>query len=172
MSQRYARLSSNVVVEIIQIPDDVSIDTQFTPSLVSTMVVGDNATAVGMTWDGSQFHQPVVPTPSPDELLAGKLAAGIAITSGDAALNGTYSIDASSQQKISGLISLIGAGGVLPATPLPYPDMAGVPHNFSAQELTHLASAMAAYVFALQQTWGALKQGFPAPWPEQPVSIP
>jgi hypothetical protein len=112
--------------------------------------------------------------PSPDDLLTAALGAGIRVVSNSAPmLTGTYAIDPVSQQNITGLIALIGAGGALPASPVPFPDIQGAPHNFTAPQLTALASAMSGYVFGLRQTWGALKAGQKdAQWPAQPVTIP
>lgn len=93
------------------------------------------------------------------------------VTATDSQITGTYAIDPAAQQQITGLIALIGAGGTLPASPVPFPDIFGQPHNFTAQMLTALGSAMSSYVFALRQTWGARKQGIPAPWPSQPVAL-
>jgi hypothetical protein len=112
--------------------------------------------------------------PSPDDLLAGKLAGGIAITwTGGEVLSGTYSIDTDSQGQIAGIIAMIGAGLGLPmdADTLPWPDTDGAPHAFDADQFKILAKAVRDYVSGLRQTWGALKAGQPAPWPPQPIVI-
>ncbi len=179
MSQLYARLDipaapGGVVLELITLPIGMDINSTFSPALVLTTVLVTETTGtplLGYTWDGAAFHAPVVPEPTPDQLLATKLAAGIQISSQTDDLSGTYAIDDASFANITGLVALIGAGVSLPATPLPYPDLTGVPHSFSENEIKALAGAMAVYVFELHATWNELANGQSATWPTLPITL-
>lgn len=171
MTQYWGRVDGGVAVEVIQIPDDAQIGDRFTPQLVATMHQWDSSLQIGWLWDGSAFSAPPAPTPTPDQLLQGKLNAGIDITSSNTGLNGNYLLDPGSQATITGLIALIGAGGTLPSNPIPYPDSLGAPHMFSPSELTALAGAIGTYIFGLRTTWAILKNGGSASWPSLPVTI-
>lgn len=175
MSKFYARLDEdNIVAEIIIIPDDANIEDRFAPQIVSRCLQTTGDTKPWMFWNGSSFVVPTPPQPTPDELLATKLGAGIAIvSSGTSSLNGTYSINADTQIQITGVLALIAVGQGLPndAPTIPWPDVNGAPHLFTSAAFQDFAAAISNYVFGLRTTWAILKQGGSASWPSQPSSI-
>lgn len=175
MSKLYGRLDEgNIVVEIISIPDDAEISDRYVPELVSRMMSITEDVQLGMMWDGAEFVFPTPPEPTPDELLANRLGAGITITStGTSSLDATYSIGSDVQVQITGVLALIAVGQGLPndAPTIPWPDLAGAPHLFTAVAFQDFAAAISNYVFALRTTWAVLKQGGSMPWPDQPSII-
>lgn len=80
------------------------------------------------------------------------------------ALNGTYAIDAATQQNISAVASGIASRNRVPGggSTFNYFDMAGAPHAFSATNFLNFAAAAEDYIYALSQ-------GTIGP---QPVTIP
>lgn len=114
------------------------------------------------------------PEPTPDELYARKIAAGIQIAStATPALNGTYALDQTKQGQITGIVTAITAGKGLPGDlpVVPWADINGDPHNFTAADIVNLGKAMEDYIFALSQTASLLRAGQKAEWPAQPVTI-
>lgn len=176
MAKIYARLDDdNIVAEIISIPDDANIEDRFPSQIVSRCIATDENTRPWMFWDGASFTIPTPPSPTPDELLATKLGAGIElISTGTPSLNATYSISQDTQIQITGVLALLGVGQGLPndAQTIPWPDISGAPHMFTAVAFQDFAAAISNYVFGLRTTWAVLKQGGPMPWPDLPVTIP
>lgn len=115
-----------------------------------------------------------LPGPTPDDLYAVKLAAGIQIvSSGTSALNGTYSLADDEKQNITGILVQIGVGLGLPGgqSTIPLADINGDPHSFTVEALKNLSKAMADYAYALSTTRSLLNASQPADWPAQPVTI-
>lgn len=105
-------------------------------------------------------NDPAIQPPDPADVIA----AGLAIVSTSTpALNGTYSLDADAQRKISGIAAGIGSRNRLPGglATFDYTDGFGT-HTFTAAQFLDLATAIEDYLYAL--TRGAL--------PAQPVAIP
>lgn len=122
-------------------------------------------------WNGSAW---IAATPTTDELLGQKIAAGIQIVStGTPSLNGTYSLEDEEKQNITGILASIANGLGLPGgqSTIPLADMGGDPHSFTADALKALSKAMADYSYALSTTRSLLNAQQPAKWPAQPVSI-
>jgi len=172
----YARLDDdNIVAEIISIPDDANLEDRFAPQIVARCILTDANTQPWMFWNGTSFTFPTPPAPTPDELLAEKLGAGITIIStGTPSLNGSYSISSDTQIQITGVLALLGVGQGLPndAPTIPWPDLNGSPHMFTAVAFQNFAAAISNYVFGLRTTWAILKQGGDIPWPTLPATIP
>lgn len=114
-------------------------------------------------------HDPTKPDPSAQAAAA--LDAGIQIAStGTPALDGTYAIDAESQQKVAAIALYIAVNGRFPAgqATLVYPDIAGAAHGFaSTAAFQAFATALADYVAAIDEA--SVSGGS---MPAQPVTIP
>lgn len=170
----YARISGGVVVEIISLPGGLTPANCYTSDLASSMVLCDNTIKQGYTWDGATFHAPVAPTPTPTQVLAGKIAAGIQIQStGTSSLNGTYPLDDGARENLTGILTDIANGLGLPlsASTVPWADINGTPHNFTAAQLQNFAVAVRDYRYGLQVTWNLLNNSQSASWPSLPVTI-
>lgn len=106
------------------------------------------------------------PAPSPQQQLAQKIDAGVAVTStGNPALNATYPIDPAAQSHIQAVSLYIQVTGKFPAGQaiFPWPDVAGTKHSFqTTAQFQAFAAALADYVTAIElgQT------------PQTPLSIP
>ena len=114
--------------------------------------------------------QPAAPLNADQELAKRLTLGGITIASASTpALNGTYRIDAGSQQRITASYVGIKGGDGLPGNgaSFSYLDMAGAPHNFTADQFVAFAKAVRDYVYAL--TMAAMQ---PNPvWPSASVTI-
>lgn len=111
-------------------------------------------------------------TPTPQQNYAAALASGIQITSTSTpALNGIYSVDAGSQNFVSGIASSIGAGSGLPGggATFQYLDMTGVPHTFTSSQFLLLAVAVRNYVYLCVI---AQATGIGGVWPSNAITIP
>lgn len=127
-----------------------------------------------LAWVAAGHTADPAAAPGPDEQLSTRLNAGIAITSaGTPSLNATYAMDANTQIQITGILALLGVGQGLPndAPTIPWPDVNGAPHSFTAVAFQDFAAAVSNYVFALRTTWAILRQGGSAQWPSQPSTI-
>jgi hypothetical protein len=114
--------------------------------------------------------EPAAPLTADQELAKRLTVTGIAITSASApALNGTYRIDAGSQQRISAIYVGIKGGDGLPGNggAFSYLDSAGAPHSFTADQFVAFAKAVRDYVYALNI---ASMQSSPV-WPSASVTI-
>lgn len=110
----------------------------------------------GSTWSGSAVLPPPAPSaPTLAQQAGAALGAGLAITStATPALNGTYACDDAAQGRMNRVQGFIAANGKFPGgvSALPWPDMVGAIHTFpTTTEFTAFASAVADYVFALDQ---------------------
>jgi hypothetical protein len=113
------------------------------------------------------------PHPAPREAQA-LIAAGIEITSsGNPTLNGTYPMDREAERRIGGLLDGLSNGLGLPkgAATVPYAEVDGTPHLFSATEIRALAAVMRDYAFDIEQVLGLKLAGQPAAWPALPIAI-
>lgn len=108
--------------------------------------------------------------------LAGKLAAGLAITSSAyPALDGTYAIDPATQSQIQATALYIQVNGHFPAalSSLPWPDLAGANHSFTTTaEFQAFATAAADYVTQINLQAHIEADGGTPSWPSASVSIP
>jgi hypothetical protein len=147
----------------------------FHPDLVWVDITGiDPAPAVGWTHNGTTFAAPVPPIPTPSELLATRLAVGIAITStGTPALDTTYSLDQITLDQIGSVARDAAAGLGLPlgASTFSYPDITGSPRSFTSVSIRDLYKAMRDLVFELNTQAAIATQGGTAEWPVQSVTI-
>lgn len=95
---------------------------------------------------------PLPAPPSPQQIIASKIANGIAITSTSSpSLNATYAIDPMSQAQIEGVSEYIGVNQRFPAglTALPWPDISGSPHLFNMPQFLAFGTAVADVVTAI-----------------------
>jgi hypothetical protein len=119
-------------------------------------------------------YTPPVPPPTPDQVLAEKLAAGIALTStGTPALNATYALDDVSTGQIFQIGLYANQFAVFPSggTTQPYPDIGGVPHSFGIAAFVAFLRAVAPLVSALQTQTAVLAHGGTPSWPTQTATI-
>lgn len=109
-----------------------------------------------------------------DQVLAEKIAAGIAITStGTPALNATYALDPTSTAQIYQIGVYANQFGVFPSgnATQAYPDKDGVPHTFTIAEFVAFLRAVAPLVSALETQAGIMAQGGTPTWPAQTATI-
>jgi hypothetical protein len=177
MTATYVRLDqNNVVVELITLQPGVALADSFVPSLAATMVPIGNAVLGDIYDPGTKtFSAPVIPPPTPTELLNAKLDAGIQIVStGTSALNGTYPITDGAISDLTGLLAGLAEGLGLPLgqSTVPLADTSGVPHNFTSNNIKDLASAIRDYKYSLQVVWNLAEASLPYTWPSLPITIP
>jgi hypothetical protein len=116
---------------------------------ISTLVP---APAVGWTYDGTAFVAPVMPAPTLPQQARAVLAGGLSVTcTSNAALNGTYALDADSQRDITTIASAIAAGLGLPGggDTFKYPDVSGTFHPWTAAAFPVFAKAALNLVYAV-----------------------
>lgn len=176
MASLFARLMNDVVQEIISVADGMHLAQLYTPALVATMVPADDTAKEGYIYDpeAKTFTAPAVPSPTPTDILNTKISAGIQIVStGTPSLNGTYPLGDGSEAQLTGILVGIAAGLGLPfgASTVPWADINGVPHNFTADQMKAFGSAVRDYRYGLQVTWNLLNNGQSATWPSLPVTI-
>jgi hypothetical protein len=109
------------------------------------------------------------PVPTPAEIAATALAAGLTIASAATpALDGTYDVSTKAQANITAVVTGVSAGFGLPGSGATfyYFDMSGAPHSFTAAQFVALATAIRDYVYAL-----ALYASGVAPLPAASVTI-
>lgn len=108
--------------------------------------------------------------PSVAATLASKLAAGLVLTcTGNSALNGTYALDQTTQDQISGLVT---NGFPHGNTTQSYPFMNGPATSaFTVTQMTALRNAMRDHVFDLQTQAGVMAAGSSPTWPSNAVTI-
>lgn len=68
--KKYARIEDGRVVEILDLPDDVSIKDAFHPDIAKNIKPCDLTVAEGFEWTGKKFQPPQQPAVSPDELYS------------------------------------------------------------------------------------------------------
>lgn len=110
-----------------------------------------------------------------DDTFAHLIAGGIQITStGTPALNGAYYADEQAQGKLSGVITGIAAGQGLPggAATFSYLDTSGVPHSFTADQITALAKAVRDFVYAATIARATAQAGGTPSWPSNQITVP
>lgn len=108
----------------------------------------------GYTFAAGVFTAPpAAAAPTIAEQAREALSAGLTISSaGTPTLDGKYAVDDAAQGRINRVQSFIAQNGKFPGggPSLPWPDMSGNLHEFSATaEFTAFATAVAEYVFAL-----------------------
>lgn len=63
MMQNFARISDGIVVEVITLPEDLSPDAAFHPTIAATLSVCTTDVQQGWSFDGEAFLPPVDPPP-------------------------------------------------------------------------------------------------------------
>lgn len=109
--------------------------------------------------------------PDPRVLYTTAVNAGCRIVStGTPALSGTYGIAPQDEINLAGL-----QGGIAASAPWlgGYRDQAGIKHTMTAAQFTEIATAILAYVAALDEAYATALSGAPWTWtaPAQPVTI-
>lgn len=114
------------------------------------------AAAVAAKWpEVTGSWPPPAPAPTLAQQAQTALGAGLTVTStATPAISGTYACDAATQSKLASLYNLIqrAGGAAFPAgmTALPWPDMRGAVHSFTAvSDFLNLETAIGNYVLAL-----------------------
>jgi len=142
-------------------------------------VVVDLATQFLMPTDDPNYQawlaagnvvKPAASLSADQELVKRLTLTGITITSTSTpALNGTYRVDARSQNQITSIYVGIKGGDGLPGNggAFSYLDAAGMPHSFTADQFVAFAKAVRDYVYALNI---ASMQSSPV-WPSATVTI-
>lgn len=173
----FARVQNGVVVEFFTVPSGQSITQFFNPALIWAPVPAGTAVAVG--WTATETNgvwsfaaPPPLPPPTPAQQAAAALAAGWQVQSvSTPAINGTYAMDPTSQQKIAALSLFIQVNNAFPAgmTTYAYPDINGTFHIFPTTALyQEFATAAANFVALLEMlAFGAPGAAIPA----QPTTI-
>lgn len=115
------------------------------------------------------------PPPTPDQVLAGKVADGLAITSTSTpALACTMALDATTMDQIGSVARDASSGLGLPAD-LPtftYPDIDSTPRTFSEAQVIALYKAQRNMLYTLNTQAAIMRQGGEPSWPEQTAVIP
>lgn len=102
------------------------------------------------------------------------MGAGVQVHStGTPALNGTYPLDESTQQKIMGIVSGIAAGRGLPGggSTFYWQDVTGAAHSFDSTAFLNFSAGLESFLYAYSQALGTLVAGGSASLPTQPVTI-
>lgn len=178
----YARVENGVVAELFTPPDGIDIADCFNAALVWNDITGVapspqpgwSATEAGGGWSYAAPVPPVPPPPSADDVLAEKIAAGIAITStANADLNATYALDGVSTSQIYQIGLFASRFNVFPSgtTTQMYPDMTGAPHAFTVPEFIAFLLAVAPLVSALTEQAAVMAHGGEPAWPAQTATI-
>jgi hypothetical protein len=97
------------------------------------------------------------PDPTPQQIAQAAIAAGLSVTCASGATvctsaqAGTYSLSATAQANLSGVMVGVGAGQGLPGggSTFLYLDSVNTPHSFSAPQIAELYSAGRNFVYAL-----------------------
>lgn len=114
-------------------------------------------------------HNPdAIPALTPDQVLAEKIAAGIAITcTGTPALNATYALDATTMDQIGSVARDAASGLGLPggAASFTYPDASGQPRTFTSAQIVALYRAQRDLLFTLNSQAAILAHGGQPSWP-------
>ncbi len=108
------------------------------------------------------------------DLLAAKLASGIAITSVSLpAVNGTYALDSVSVSQIYQIGLYASQFGTFPSGDMTqsYPDIASAQHVFSVPVFIAFLRAVAPLVSTLETQAGVMAQGGTPTWPAQTATI-
>lgn len=118
---------------------------------------------------------PTPPPPTVDDILAGKIAAGIAITSvSNPGLDCTMALDAQTMAEIGSVARDVSSGMGFPAD-LPvfiYPDITGQPRMFDEAQVVALYKVQRDLLFSLNTQAAIMRHGGPPDWPPQTGSIP
>ena len=127
-----------------------------------TVVDDFNLTPYQWKWNGAAWVS-FTPAPTPQQVAAGKIANGIAITStGTPALNSTYAIDPVSQQHVASVSTYISVNAKFPAaqTTLNWHDINGVIHAFqTTAQFQAFATACADVVYQIVQGGSPTQSG-------------
>lgn len=119
---------------------------------------------------------PSPPEPTIDDVLADKIADGIAITSlsNPEGLNCTMALDSVTMDQIGAVARDAASGMGLPAgAPIfVYPDINGVPRVFSEAQVIGLYKAQRDLLYAMNTQAAIERNGGTAVWPEQIGNIP
>lgn len=178
----YARIQNGVVAELFTPPAGVSITQCFHPSLVWVESDGTPGVAVGWTYNGSTFADPIAPVQTPAELAAAAYAAaisaGLAVTStGTPTLDGVYGIEPSDVSDIMAEVQFIAAFAEFTNTTttmlLWTQQGSAVPVAFiSTAQFMSFAKQAAQYVAACKLAADTVAAGGTATWPSNAVTIP
>ena len=130
-----------------------------------TIKLTDDAPALAVAQGPIMAVALAVPDPS----------AGIQITStSNSALNGTYAIDPTTQNKLTSIAAYVAVNQKFPAgqATLAWPDAAGVLHQgFTTSQFLALGSVIADYVTGVELARTLLSTGNLAEWPATSVTI-
>ena len=142
---KFARILSGVVVEVVDLPADVSLEQAFHPELASSFVSCSGTVTAGYTYDGSKFKAPAVSSLGPDGLRAYSANKRFSVETGGVVFNGTR-IDTSrdSQSMIANAHNYIIASG---AASTKFKSLSGW-LTLSAEEVKVMALAIGAHVQA------------------------
>lgn len=117
----------------------------------------------------------LTPPPSPQQILAGKIAQGIALTStGTPTLNGIYALDPDSTNQIFQIGLYASQFNAFPSgqSVQPYPDITSQPHNFTVASFVAFLRVVAPLVSQLNTQAAILGAGGQPSWPAQAGTIP
>ncbi len=115
------------------------------------------------------------PAAMPQSLYDAAIAAGIVITStATPALDATYAIDPTMQQRVQAIIAGITAGKGLPGggSTFLWEDKSMIHHAFTSTDFVNFAAAIEDYVYGLITTLAALNASQSATWPSAAATIP
>jgi len=166
---RFARIQGGEVREIL-LADTLP---PFHPDIAAQFREVANEVREGWTLNGDLLEPPPAPNPAPGEAAA-LLAAGVLVVfAANPGLDGIYPMDAEAERRIGGILSGLANGLGLPkgANTVPYAELDGTVHLFSADEIKALAGAMRDFAFDIEQALGLKLAGQPADWPLQPIEI-
>jgi hypothetical protein len=134
------------------------------------------------SWITNQNHRlvngtlvaPPTPPLTPDQILAEKIAAGIAITSTvNSALNDTFALDDTTLTQIGSVARDAASGLGLPLG-IPvfvYPNIAGEPCTFTSAQIIALYKAQRDLLFRLNTQAAIMGHGVTPVWPSQTATI-
>jgi hypothetical protein len=180
----YARVQDGIVLELFTPPDGVLITECFMPDLAATFMPVPDGVLPEQGWSAVQAGDawtfaappPYVPPPlTPDEELAARITAGIAITStATPALNATYALDKDTMDEIGPVArdscTRLGLPGK--KATFDYPDITGALHTFAATDLQNLYMEQRDMLLVLTEQAGIMEHGGTPVWPTQAAVIP
>lgn len=173
----YARIQNGLVTELYTPPSGFELADCFTPDILDQFVEVPPGVSPDRRWtyaNGSFSPPSLPPSVVAGQILAEKIAAGIAITcTGNPALNETFALDDTTLTQIGSVARDAASGLGLPLG-IPvfvYPNLAGEPCTFTPAQIIATYKAMRDLLFRLNTQAAIMGHGLSPSWPTQSATI-
>ncbi len=145
MSQTFARVIDNKVVEVICLPDNIALKDAFHPDVAEGLLSCNHEVMQGWTYDGEEFAAPLAPPITKDDLIAHAADKRYAVETGGIVINGmAIMTDRQSQSLITGAYSYVKEN---PDITVRFKTMTGFV-ELTAPQMANIANTVAAHVQA------------------------